>query len=411
MENVMLRAQAPSFTTFNDYRATVIIVVAVRWFLILCTISVVHYRIEHGTPWVIHNTFLVGIAVLNGYLTWRLVTHRAITWAHALLPSLIDIAMITGALWVFEGFQNSYFVFYYPALLGLAVMFPGRVGFAVSGAVMALYTLMAFSISPTLDIDLKEEKVLFNRLATMLGMVVAGTLIAGWERSGRREAVAAERQRSEENLELQRIAQEAELAAVEERGRIAREIHDGIAQSIYMLSLNLETCVEVAGAQQDGLGEQLQASVALSKSTLMEVRHYIFDLKPYLEGDKGVGSMVENQVREFNMVTGVPVAFETRGEERQVPVSAATCLYRVTQEALANIFKHARASNVTAMVEFGPGGVQLMVGDNGAGFDLTTSNGGHGLNNMRHRAEEMGGTFSLDSRPGNGTQIVVNLPY
>ena len=123
--------------------------------------------------------------------------------------------------------------------------------------------------------------------------------------------MAAERQRSEENLELERRAQQAELEAVEERSRIAREIHDGIAQSIYMLSLNLETSAELAQQQREGLKERLEGLVELSKETLLEVRHYIFDLKPYLVGEKGVAGMVENQVREFNMVAGVPTSVET----------------------------------------------------------------------------------------------------
>ena len=158
----------------------------------------------------------------------------------------------------------------------------------------------------------------------MLGMVTAGTLINGWERSRRREAVAAERRQARENLELQRKAQQAELAALEERSRLSREIHDGIAQSIYMLNLQLETCVELAERRREDLTQRLSSLVVLSKETLLEVRHYIFDLKPYLEGKKGIAGMVENQVREFNNVAGVPATAETDGEEFPVPAAVAT---------------------------------------------------------------------------------------
>ena len=221
--------------------------------------------------------------------------------------------------------------------------------------------------------------------------------------------MAAERQRSEENLELQKKAQQAELAAVEERGRISREIHDGIAQSIYMLSLNLETCADLA-KQREKLKERLDTLVDMSKETLLEVRHYIFDLKPYLAGDKGMASMVENQVREFKMVSGVPTTLHTSGEERQLPLSVATCLYRVTQEALANAFKHAHPSEVGVSLEFAPDGVQLVVQDDGQGFDAMNPASGHGLRNMNQRAEELGGTFTLDSAPGKGTQVAIKLP-
>ena len=207
---------------------------------------------------------------------------------------LADLTMITVGLFLRGGFQNGFYVFYYPALLGLSLMFPKRASFSALIAVIGLYILMAFTISPTLNYDLKQEKVLIVRIITMVRIVVAGTLITGWERTRRREAVAAERERAEENLELQRKAQQAELAAVEERSRIAREIHDGIAQSIYMLSLHLETSADLARQERQDLTERLDGLVVLSKETLLEVRHYIFDLKPYLAGEKGLADMVEN---------------------------------------------------------------------------------------------------------------------
>ena len=174
--------------------------------------------------------------------------------------------------------------------------------------------------------------------------------------------------------------------------------------------LNLETSAELARQQQEGLKERLDGLVNLSKETLLEVRHYIFDLKPYLAGEKGVASMVENQVREFNTVAGVPTTVETRGEAHQEPVPVATTLYRVTQEVLANAFKHARASEVKVLLEFASDGVQLTVRDNGRGFEATSPTSGHGLQNMRQRADELGGTFRLHSSPGEGTQVVLGLP-
>ena len=205
---------------------------------------------------------------------------------------------------------------------------------------------------------------------------------------------------------------------MEESSRIAREIHDGIAQSIYMLSLNLETCADmakpqsepVADNQRQQLRERLGNLVELSKETLLEVRHYIFDLKPYLAGEKGMVSMVENQVREFNNVAGVPTHLETKGEERPMPIPVATGLYRVTQEALANAFKHAGASHVNVSLEFASDAVELTVQDDGRGFDATAPNSGHGLHNMPQRAQELGGTFNLYSAPGGGTKVVIRLP-
>ena len=324
--------------------------------------------------------------------------------------SVADLTVITVALFLRGGFQNPYLAFYYPALLGLSLVSPWRVSFTLSSIVVALYVIIAFTISPTLDVDQEQEKWLVVRVLTMAGIFVAGTLIVGWERSRRQEAVAAERQRAEENLGLQRKAQQAELAAVEERSRIAREIHDGIAQSIYMLSLHLETSADLARQHREDLKDRLDSLVDMSKETLLEVRRNIFDLKPYLAGEKGLVSMVESQIREFNNVAGIPTSLETRGEERTVSVPVATCIYRVTQEALSNAFKHARASQLTVLLEFGSEGVQFLVEDDGRGFDGGTPVSGHGLNNIRERAEELGGSFTLQSSAGAGTQVAIRLP-
>ena len=399
-----------SFAIFDDYRPIVGVAVVVRWVLLLTYIALLQYRIDRDTSWVVLNLMGGSLAVINGYVTWRILSRRPITWHYALALGLADLTMITVGLFLRGGLQNGFYVFYYPALLGLSLMFPKRAIFSALIAVIGLYILMAFTISPTLNYDLKQEKVLIVRIITMVGIVVAGTLITGWERTRRREAVAAERERAEENLELQRKAQQAELAAVEERSRIAREIHDGIAQSIYMLSLHLETSADLARQERQDLTERLDGLVVLSKETLLEVRHYIFDLKPYLAGEKGLADMVENQVREFNMIAGVPTTLETMGEERQVPVQVATCLYRVTQEALSNAFKHAGASKVKVSLEFAKDGVQFIVQDDGRGFNASSSMSGHGLGNMRQRAEELGGSFSLNTSPGAGTEAVIRLP-
>ena len=400
----------PPFAVFDDYRPTVRFAVLVRWVLLGAWFFVLQYRVEYDGTLLALNAMAGALAALNGYVSWRITTRRAITWHYATVLSTADLVVITVALFLTQGLQNPYFVFYYPALLGLSLMSPGRVSAVVGFAVVAAYISIAFTVSPTLVWDLEQEKWLVIRVLAMVSIVAAGSLITGWERRRRQEAVAAERLRAEENLELQRVAQRAEMAALEERSRISREIHDGIAQSIYMLSLQLETSADLARQRQHDLRERLDGLVDLSKETLLEVRHYIFDLKPYLAGEKGLVSMVENQIREFNNVARVPANLKTCGEERIVPVPVATCLYRVTQEALANAFKHSRASQVGVSLDFGPDGVGLEIWDDGQGFDAASASYGHGLSNMRERAEELSGTFALNTTPGKGTRVVIGLP-
>ena len=226
----------------------------------------------------------------------------------------------------------------------------------------------------------------------MFAVVVAANLLTRIERTRRREAVEAER------------------AAQEERDRIARDIHDGIAQSIYALSLGLETCADLAEEKHSPLRDQLHTLVPIAKKTLLETRHYIQDLKPLLDGQSDVVAIAHNQVKEFRMVTGTPIQLSIDGEPQQVSVPVATGLHRILQEALANVLKHASASEVNVALAFEPGKVRLSVKDDGVGFRMDGASPGYGLANMRQRAEELGGSFQISSVPGEGTTIGVTLP-
>ena len=289
-------------------------------------------------------------------------------------------------------------------------MFPKRASFSMAAIIMALYAVIAFTVTPTLDFQQGEEKKLAVRLACMLGIAGAGALITGWERARRREAVAAERQISQENLELQRQAQRAELAAVEERSRIAREIHDGVAQSLYMLNVSLETCVELAAQGREGLQERLRSLVGVSRQALLETRHYIFDLKPILEGGRSITQALENQLQEFRAVTSIHAEFSTSGAETPLPAATSAALFRIVQEGLANVYRHSQASRVDVTLVFEESLVRLEVRDNGQGFSRPEINEGRGLNNMTQRAEELGGSLAIDSTIGQGTHLNVTIP-
>jgi signal transduction histidine kinase len=245
----------------------------------------------------------------------------------------------------------------------------------------------------------------------VLGVLLASVSTAGDRGSSSAQLVETLATQVAIGLQNATLArQKTDLAAQEERARIAREIHDGIAQAIFMLSLQLETSAELADRGAEGLPDRLRQMVALSKETLLEVRHYIFDLKPYLAGQKGVGEMLVNQVNEFKRVSGLDASVELSGEERPVSVSAATCLYRVTQEVLANALKHSGANHVQVTLRFDGGHVRLDVVDDGRGFEVDDATLGHGIGNINSRVTELGGKVDLVSTPGQGTRVLVDLP-
>lgn len=228
----------------------------------------------------------------------------------------------------------------------------------------------------------------------------------GWLGRG----LVEERERAQQALEDRvRLQEERErLVAEQERSRIAREIHDGVAQSIYMLSLNLETAAEMAAGEPD-LGQRLTRLVTLAKQALLEVRHYIFDLKPLLRGDASLAESLQSQVREFTAVSGLEVELTTVGQERRLPTATSTALYRIAQEALANSYRHAGASRIGIRLVFEERSVRLEVFDDGIGF-AGDGGSGRGLPNIRQRAEEIGGELAVKSVPGEGTSVTAVLP-
>ena len=324
-----------------------------------------------------------------------------------LVVSLIDVSIALVIVGLSGGWDSPYYLYAVASLLVPSSLLGLFGNLALASSFGGAYVLsLIVGGEGTGRLWLQSELNNFVVFLAMPFLVAIVVQFFGW--LGRQ--LAAERERAEQaledNIRLQR--EREELVAQEERGRIAREIHDGIAQSVYMLSLNLETAVEMA-TDEPVLGQRLAKLVALAKQTLLEVRHYIFDLKPLLSGDASLAAALESQIREFTTVSGLPVTLEVVGRPRELSVAAGTALYRIGQEALANAFRHAKASEIGVRLTFAEDSVSLEVRDNGVGF----SEGymfGRGLANIRQRAEELGGEVSVESAAGEGTLVRARLP-
>jgi signal transduction histidine kinase len=242
-----------------------------------------------------------------------------------------------------------------------------------------------------------------------IGCLVAARRGAGAEESlALLRALAGEIALGLRNAELAR--EKAELAAESERARLAREIHDGVAQSLYMLTLNLEACAEIA-ERGERVGPRLAQLMGLARQALWEVRHYIFDLQPLLRGEALLTEVLRNPLREFQMIAGLPAELRSIGSEQPLSLSARVAVYRVLQEALANAFKHAQATRVEVELRWEPTGLTLEVRDDGRGFDMATAARGYGTNNLHQRAAEVRGTATIQSAPGAGTSVRLTVPY
>ena len=203
-----------------------------------------------------------------------------------------------------------------------------------------------------------------------------------------------------------------ELAAEGERIRMAREIHDGIAQMVYMLSLSLETAIDQVGSDPEQQRQRLKDLTALAKNALWEVRQYIFDLRPLLSGDEGFLGAVQGQVKEFQAVADLPVELRVEGEPRDLPLATTAALYRIVQEGLGNIFRHARATKVEIILSFAPNSVSLEITDDGVGISEQEPGArvGYGMGNLQRRVEDIDGTVRILTEAGGGTRIDVRVP-
>jgi len=201
-----------------------------------------------------------------------------------------------------------------------------------------------------------------------------------------------------------------------ERGRIARELHDGVGQSLTALKMRIELLEQSAAGGEGSLARPLAELRELAEHTLLEVRQVSHLLRPQMLDELGLAPTLRWLVRSFETRTGMAVELFQEGvEEERVDPELETLLYRVVQEALTNAAKHARTRS--ARVRLHPDGrrLRLTIEDGGAGFDVEAAlavreEGGYGLRGMRDRVQLVGGSFSIRSAAGEGTRIEAEIP-
>jgi signal transduction histidine kinase len=201
------------------------------------------------------------------------------------------------------------------------------------------------------------------------------------------------------------------LAILEERTRIGMDLHDGVIQSIYAVGLTLESTRLALPDDADEVTALLDTAIEGLNDAIRDIRNFILDLRPRrFAGDVQQG--MAQLVREFQANTMIPVSISIPERLDDLPLPLGRAIFLTTQEALANVARHARAKKVTISLNCTPDRVILMVQDDGRGFDLTNEalRLGHGLANMQARAESLKGVFELNSTPGRGAVVTLSLP-
>jgi len=220
------------------------------------------------------------------------------------------------------------------------------------------------------------------------------------------------------DIESARRLEEAERtrAVWQERDRIARELHDGIIQSLYAVGLNLENAEYLMEEKPDQAQQQLRVVMKNLNRSIRDIRSYIMDLKTAPDEQRSLNERLQSLVEELStnyhrsieLVSSLDPSPEL-GEE------AMNHLRQIVREAVANAVRHGGAQHITVRLQGEPGFISLEIADDGQGFDpaaTTVEAGeGNGLANMEHRAEQLAGAFEITSRPGEGTVVRIRFPH
>lgn len=211
-----------------------------------------------------------------------------------------------------------------------------------------------------------------------------------------------------ENARLYEQAQD--VAVLEERQRLARELHDSVSQALYGIALGAKTARTLLDRDPSKVADPLEYVLSQAHAGLTEMRALIFELRPESLEAEGLVAALEKQAEALRARHGIEVHIETCAEP-DVPMVIKEAMYRIAQEAMHNTLKHARARTLGLRFCTTGDGIELEISDDGAGFDTGGSFPGHlGLRTMRERALRLGGIFSVTSAPGEGTSILVRLP-
>ena len=228
------------------------------------------------------------------------------------------------------------------------------------------------------------------------------------------QAEISQRQRAEEaHVHVLRRLSEAQET---ERGRISRELHDRLGQDLTALKLGLQV-LRKQGPFSPAIQEAVAKLEKLADSLVRDIHRLAWELRPSALDDLGLELALRRYVNEWSEATGVPVDFHSRDVTApRLPLEFETTLYRVTQEALTNVARHAQAKRVSVLLERRPDHISLIVEDNGRGFkaesilQTSATEGRLGLLGMHERVKLVKGTLNVESTPGAGATVFVRLP-
>ena len=209
------------------------------------------------------------------------------------------------------------------------------------------------------------------------------------------------------NMEL--FEQTKDLAVMEERNRLARDLHDSAKQKAFAALAQLGTARGILNGHENSAGMHLSEAENLVSDVIQELTFLVQEIYPIALQEKGLTAILREYIFEWENRNDVTIQFVARNE-RRLSLEVEQAIYRIAQETLANIARHSHASRVDMSLVYNGESVQLSVSDNGCGFDTNTKSPGMGLRSIRERASSVHGTVQVQSAPGHGTRLLVQVP-
>ena len=321
------------------------------------------------------------------------------------IPLKLAYVAVAAALWfLLVGVHPAYFILLFVLYSQIYTLLPMRWAIPSSLALTAVVTIRSLVDTPG---------AVTSVLLQGLFWAVFGTFSAFWiysiiGQSQKRRDLIQELEKTRNQL----AAEERRAGTLEERSRLAREIHDTLAQGFISIVTHLEAAEEELPPDADSSQRHLDQARRTARDNLVEARNLVAALRPEILAGSSLPEALERLTARWSEASGVHAGLSTTGEYRPLSQEAQVALLRAAQEALANIRKHAGASSVTVTLSYMEDLVVLDVQDDGTGFDPNEMRDDEcfGLRAMRERVEGIGGQLLIESEVGAGSTVVVEVP-
>lgn len=312
------------------------------------------------------------------------------------------------------GNLRLYPLVFIPIVLRACLIFklPGQ--FGVSAITLVLFTyvsIIRIQQVASQPVEVVESRLGFVILTISLLFAITITFLILLLRSLLSEHQSRE-QLAQANAQLREYALQIEsLATLQERNRIAREIHDSLGHSLTALNIQLEGALKLWQAKPEQAQSFLQEAKALGSTALQDVRHSVSTLRSDPLRGESLPDAIRSLIHNFESVANLTPALCLQPDPfPALSFEIRSSIYRIVQESLTNIFKYAEASQVQIQLQATSEQLHLRIEDNGKGFHSNSNTTGYGLQGMRERVLALGGSFHLDTQPGAGCRIQVQIP-